>query len=343
MTESKYLNGDSAVGRVYAIDFTKGTLVVFMVLYHAFNYSTQYYLGFKYLAFLPPSFIFITGFLIARVYFRRDPSGDVATSVRMVIRGLKLFAIFTALNLGVILLGTRSNNGQPLSLGLFLDHWREIYLSGAGTLVVFDVLIPIAYLLLAGPILLFAHRCLSWSVPILATLVIAGLSCWEVLGNDIFSNVSMVAAGFLGAAVGTIPQRSLDAIGRFWYIPIVAYGALYCIGTRFEAYGNWVFAQQVAAAVAVAVLYAIGSHFRKPEWVMQRVVVLGNYSLLAYIVQIGFLQILVRWTGRLEPDRLAFVTFFLVVLLLTTLSAEIARWLRANSRLADDAYRLIFG
>ena len=39
---------------------TKGVLVMAMVVYHSFNYSTDLALGFKYLPFLPPSFILIT-------------------------------------------------------------------------------------------------------------------------------------------------------------------------------------------------------------------------------------------------------------------------------------------
>ena len=60
-----------------AIDFTKGALVLFMVLYHWLNYFLgphgQYY---DYLRFLTPSFIFITGFMISQIQLHRyDNSG----------------------------------------------------------------------------------------------------------------------------------------------------------------------------------------------------------------------------------------------------------------------------
>ena len=76
---------------------------------------------------------------------------------------------------------------------------------------------------------------------------------------------------------------------------------------------------------------------------MDRIVVLGNYSLLAYITQIGFLQILVRWTGRFEPNSFAFLAFFLVILALTTLSSEMVHWCRTRSPLANNVYRFVFG
>src|SRR5579872_3641096 len=62
----------SEAPRDMAIDFTKGALVLFMVLYHWLNYffgpHGQYY---DYLRFLTPSFIFITGFMISQIQLRR--------------------------------------------------------------------------------------------------------------------------------------------------------------------------------------------------------------------------------------------------------------------------------
>ena len=58
--------------RIWALDFTKGVLVLVMVLYHWLNYfigSNGFF--YRYLLFLPPSFICISGFLISRVYVSR--------------------------------------------------------------------------------------------------------------------------------------------------------------------------------------------------------------------------------------------------------------------------------
>src|SRR6184192_3526731 len=56
-------------GRNSALDFTKGMLVLLMVLYHWLNYFVASEGDFyRYLRFVTPSFIFITGFLISNVY-----------------------------------------------------------------------------------------------------------------------------------------------------------------------------------------------------------------------------------------------------------------------------------
>src|SRR5215813_10557683 len=84
--------------RIDALDMTKGVLVVAMVVYHSFNYSTDYALGFKYLPFLPPSFILITGFLISRLYFTPEAARDSGVYGRLLLRGFRLLFVFTVLN-----------------------------------------------------------------------------------------------------------------------------------------------------------------------------------------------------------------------------------------------------
>ena len=82
-----------------AIDFTKGALVLFMVLYHWLNYFVgpqgQYY---DYLRFLTPSFIFITGFMISQIQLRRYENSGRSLSKRLFVRGLKLLLVFLVLN-----------------------------------------------------------------------------------------------------------------------------------------------------------------------------------------------------------------------------------------------------
>src|SRR6185295_1822787 len=56
-------------GRNPALDFTKGALVLIMVLYHWLNYFVSADgFGYRYLRFITPSFIVITGFLVSHIY-----------------------------------------------------------------------------------------------------------------------------------------------------------------------------------------------------------------------------------------------------------------------------------
>src|SRR5208282_4816162 len=78
-----------------ALDFTKGALVLIMVLYHWMNYFQNLdWTYYKYLHFLTPSFIFIAGFMISNVYLSRYAAADRRLAKRLFTRGFKLIAIF---------------------------------------------------------------------------------------------------------------------------------------------------------------------------------------------------------------------------------------------------------
>src|SRR5579863_4200491 len=106
--ERKAAIGLAGPTRIDALDFTKGALVLFMVLYHWLNYffgpHGQYY---DYLKFLTPSFIFITGFMISQIQLRRYENSGRSLPKRLFVRGLKLLALFLVLNAIVYALPSR--------------------------------------------------------------------------------------------------------------------------------------------------------------------------------------------------------------------------------------------
>src|SRR5580692_606153 len=100
----------AAVTRNAALDFTKGVLVLVMVLYHWLNYFHGPGDVYRYLRFLTPSFIFITGFLISNVHLSRYGSADSRLAKRLMWRGLKILVVFILLNAAIALLFP--NNGR---------------------------------------------------------------------------------------------------------------------------------------------------------------------------------------------------------------------------------------
>src|SRR5580704_11951643 len=83
-------------GRISALDFTKGMLVLIMVLYHWINYFYPH--DNRYLRFLTPSFIFITGFLVSNIYLSKYGASDTRLSRRLAERALKILGVFVVLN-----------------------------------------------------------------------------------------------------------------------------------------------------------------------------------------------------------------------------------------------------
>ncbi len=145
---------DTSGGRIHAIDFTKGALVLLMVVYHALNYLGYESIPHDYLGFVPSSFIMITGFLVWQIYSPRRQSSFPAVAMRLASRALKLIALFTVLNVAARLVWSRNRYGIDLGISSFLGRLANIYLAGDPEGVAFEVLLPISYTLLLSIVLL---------------------------------------------------------------------------------------------------------------------------------------------------------------------------------------------
>jgi peptidoglycan/LPS O-acetylase OafA/YrhL len=321
-----------------AVDFTKGALVFCMVVYHSVNYMVGGGVDLKYLEFLPPSFIFITGFLIGKVYLAKYRAGGFAVQRRLVVRGVKLLLIFTALNVGAALLFSRNYNARTLAVSGLLDNAVDVYLTGNGTWGIFKVLVPIGYLLIMAAGLLRLCQISKWFVPGLCSAVFVVIG---VLGYNgvVFETLNRMSVGILGVWFGYVPERRLADSVRFVYWVAIAYiGYLYAVSVCGFVY--WL--QVVGACLSVALLYMVGA--RSGDNVLsRRVIWLGQYSLFAYILQIAVLQVLIRVLPRAGIEQGKLAVAMVATSATIVLAVELLRYLRPRSRTADFSYRVVFG
>lgn len=310
-----------------------------MVIYHSLNYSADYTLGFKYLAFLPPSFILITGFLVSSIYLSRPDVRAAELYRRLFLRGAKLLLLFTILNLVGQSLRRYDLAGQPTGgLSRFLNSLFEVYVLGDGRLVVFEVLIPIAYLLIFAPIFIGLDRLHQFALPAVTLLIVTLLAWWEQHGGS-SSNAHFLSAGMLGLVLGRLSFKQLNLLGRFWPLTILAYAGYFALSAWR---GHDYLIQMLGAVVALALIYALAVKAGAGGWWQRRLEVLGQYSLLAYIAQIGLLQVLSRLAGRPEPVSIRFLGLFLAALVLTALIVEFVAWAREKSTAINGTYRAVF-
>src|SRR5260370_26266249 len=114
-----------------ALDFTKGCLSLFMVLYHCLEYFVFATVdSYRYIRFVTPSFIFITGFLISNIYLSKYEISDPRLPKRLLQRGLKILGIFVALNVIISLLFSQSYAGRVLFTSLSVSNLVAIYVTG---------------------------------------------------------------------------------------------------------------------------------------------------------------------------------------------------------------------
>lgn len=320
-----------------ALDITKGILVVLMVVYHSLNYSTQYFLAFRYMAFLPPTFIIITGFLLTRIYATRRVRNS-GVNLRLFSRGGKLFLLFVAINLGAQSVRSVHDQGQSLGVRSFIVHWPDTFLVGSSRHAAFEILLPIAYLLLLAPALLWLDRLHRWILPVFTAVVIIFCNLMDRTGIPL-PNLYFLSAGLIGMLLGRIAWASLEHLRRYIFVPILAY-AIYAVVTHYI--GQSFLLQLPGSVIALAAIYGSALWIAEARWPTPWFTRLGHYSLLAYIVQIAILQVLAQVFGRPEPFSTPFYALLVGTLILTALSAKITHWMRARLRAADYMYKAVF-
>lgn len=321
--------------RIDALDWVKGALVVFMVVYHTVNYSRFRPLAFEYLGFLPASFIFITGFVVGQVYAARYNLQSWKPYLRLMTRGLKLLVLFTLLNLAWFMAVERS---VYHGFGSFAERAEDIYLHASGRVAIFEVLLPIAYFLLLAPVLLWLRARMRGAVVVIALLALAGCLFLESKGMS-FKQPSLLSAGLFGMAAGLVPMARVEGAARFWILPLLAFviyrAVQYFFGGRFAV-------EMFGAATGVFLLYAIALRVEKVPTLWKWIVVTGQYSLLAYLAQIALLQIIVRAVGGKPDTILPVIGIGALTLALTWVAIVVTKAIRARSSVADTLYKAVF-
>jgi hypothetical protein len=306
-----------------------------MVVYHAINYSPFRPMAFEYLAFLPPSFILIAGFVVGQIYASRYDLSRWEPYRRLLIRGCKLIALFTLCNLLLYVFEYRAFGLQE-GVMEFAANSPTIYLIGAGRVAVFEVLLPIGYFLVAAALLVFLSRYSRWSTWAITVAAIAVSVALEKRGLALDHWV-LFTAGIIGMGLGSIPMKTINAAASRWWLVLLVY-----IGYR--ALSAWLgeryAIQMFGAAATLLLLYAFAVRCNPSRRLNAHFVVLGQYSLFAYLAQIALLQIFVRVGSPQHAWSVAIL--ILVTLLCTSLSVIVVASLRRRSGQVDSMYKIIF-
>lgn len=315
--------------RDLALDFAKGALVVFMVIYHAMSIlSTAGPEDFQHIRFVSGSFIFLSGYVVARFHFDRFLADRRGTTSWLLQRGCKLVLLFTALNLLIPLTGIGNPGKSQPGILQYAGNFAGIYVLGDSRYASFQILLPIAYLLMLSPVFLrLVGRSKAGGLTALATtfactLVPIESPHWE-----------LTVLGAIGLSAGMLESISHQpfptASGRLASVALVV-----CIGLM-GALSRYPASYAIGVAAVTKLLYDLGKIAHLPRHLVLALVVLGRYSLPGYLAQIAILRILFI---ALTKERLA------LGLELATLIAATSALLFGMCVLLDllrDRYRLV--
>lgn len=291
-----------------APDFTRGTLVLCMVVYHAVNYASADPAVLRHLRFLPGAFVFLAGFAVGRIYLPRWSTEEAGLARRLLLRGGRLLALFLALNVAAHAAWPDSYN-RRLDLTEFLARLPLILGPGGVRAAVFGVLLPIAYVLVAcGAALALRHHGRR-AVLILGAGTFAGATVLAEVRPLPF-NLELAAFGLLGVLAGAVPSRLLPTPARHpatWVFLLASHQIVLLRGEPGFLLTT------AGIIVTAAALHVIGRKVPVHRWLVAPVLLLGRHSLPAYLIQIAVLQMLFRITratgggpppvGGDRPDR----------------------------------------
>jgi peptidoglycan/LPS O-acetylase OafA/YrhL len=334
----------TGLSRDLAIDFTKGTLVLFMVLYHWLNYfigPQGHYYG--YLRFLTPSFIFISGFMISQIQLRRYENRGRHLAKKLTVRGFKLLAVVFLLNIFVGLTVARFDAGHAV-LGKSLRNicWAFIFANPTAAeghkSVSFSMLVPIAYLLILSAGLITLIRREKYAFHYTLCLLIIAVIVLDGYGVE-SSYLDLLVIGVLGVVFGFAGREQMVLLLGHPKVMI----ALYCCYLAVITVWDVTLPLQAASVIlTTALLYIVGSGIGALGAAHRCTILLGKYSLLGYISQIAILQGLKRISWLSQHGVGALFAAFVLGVLLTVLAVEAADLARRKSKLADDLYALVF-
>ncbi len=160
-------------------------------------FSTASQAAFGYVRFVTGSFIFISGYIIVIFYEKRLIADRWKTSLRLLIRGFKLLLIFTFLNVSMWLTGISNPAKTTIGTNNIITSAKFIYIFNTPRIAAFQVLLPIAYLILLAPFIMMLSRFIRNIALILLTIASYLLSA-----DSANVTTDLITIGFVGMMCG---------------------------------------------------------------------------------------------------------------------------------------------
>ena len=330
-------NGSAPAIRELTLDFVKGALVVVMVVYHAMNiFSTAGPDEYAYVRFVSGSFILMSGYIVARFYEGRFKADWRGTSRRLVVRGLKLLILFTLLNLVINLTGVGNPNKVQLGIQRYMGTLFEVYVSGEPRYASFQILLPIAYLLVAAPAVLMLGRLSKWLF--VASFAMAFAPSLVGIESISLGFAALGAIGLFGGMLTNAMEKPFAMTGA-WSIA----GRLLASMMLMKYLDANPTTYALGTMVILKLLYDLSKAVGPRSCLARALILLGQYSLVCYIAQIIFMQAF-SWALSRPRWELGYETIFVVfttVVFLLVFGAGLAT-LCDRYRFVSKVYKLIF-
>ena len=326
-----------------AFDFVKGVLVLLMIVYHVMSImSTASPAQFRYIRFISGAFIFVSGFIIGCYFwpaFQRQPG---MASLRLVVRGVKLLAIFTALNILIYATGVGNIDKMKLASGSYWLHASSIYLIGKDKTSSFFILLPIGYLLIVAPFLLYM---ISFSRKPIALLLLAVALVAAAIPavTEQSAVLEILLTGTAGLTTGLLINFENAAFSDAGIGPLLSLAGLTLAVWLTGRYGDNTAIYTIGIVFVIGLLYDLAKTVSANTQLGRWTILLGRYSLISYIAQIALIQAVYRFVVmRRLPLGFPIAVYCVMVAAVLVAMCLLLELTRLHSTAVDRSYRAIF-
>ncbi|HEY3862886.1 MAG TPA: hypothetical protein VGO59_13460 [Verrucomicrobiae bacterium] len=311
-----------------------------MVTHHSlsyFNPGHRHWL-IRYVDFVTGGFVFAAGFLAAYLLVQNTRSTCAEISRKSLARGLRIALVFLLANLAVEVFVGGNGKGKTFGVTQFVTNIGSILVVGRKDLAAFPILLPIAYTQ-------FVIGLLVWVQPIKrVSWVLTVLLLGFCMVADETYNARNLAMGLVGISLGLSVSRrgSPLALGWEWLAGLAAGAVFYMVViTAWGRDNALIYAFGITCVLGA--FYAWASRLKTQGPISWVVLLLGQYSLFAYLAHICLFQVLSR-TRLLKPlmKTQGLAPFFIAVAFLVGLCCAV-RYCRRRSSWVDSAYHFAFG
>ena len=324
-------------GRLYSYDVVKGFFVEVMIIYHSVGYfgGSQEFL--KYIDFVTGAFVFLSGSAVTHYYLKEYKEQMSLMLQRLLIRSVKLIILFTLLNTCVHLVVKKNYNGVDFALKYFYGNLYEVFIWGSKGIAAFEILLPIAYTLAVGGILVFLVRSKALLGAVVCIVFALSFSV-----EDLPFNLKFLNLGLGGVIYGCLRQEGLNEntkrlLALITGAVVAAYMTTVTVIDQDNLVIYFVGVCSVVQCISMAAEKGIHGYGLAPVLKL-----FGKYSLLSYLLQILFLQCLIRLIGR-EASGIVSITAAILstnIFLYFILSG--VSLLRGRYQLVRVAYQMAF-
>ncbi|HUI90886.1 MAG TPA: hypothetical protein VLX68_01445 [Chitinivibrionales bacterium] len=323
--------------RNYPLDFVKGLLVEAMIVYHSINYfyGAHHFL-LSYIDFVTSGFVFLSGFIIPALYLKKYDNNIDAIFNRLIVRGIKIAGLFLVINTAVHLLIATNYNGVHLGLVEFYRNIWYVLVPGDRRLSAFELLLPIAYTLVFSAILLkFVDKKI---IPI----IVAAIFVWCMIINDRIFNLFYLNFGLSGFVLGLLSNGFpfYKVFYRRKWLSIFPVGLYFLVIFLFKKDAMIVYFLGTVAVLGATYLW--GTVVSPYSIVRKTIIIMGEYSLLGYLMQIFFLQILFRVWGNVFNGQNGILYSILITTVIVWGLCFTVNSTRRQSILVNKIYKFVF-